>query len=108
NYGSLVNNSIDYLRESQSANQHSKSVVSQMEVRWRRPPAGWIKCNTDGAVSNKDFSRIGLVFRDENEKALLASALKQHGWMAPLVVEALAIWKVVTVARERNFARVIF
>ncbi|GAV69666.1 hypothetical protein CFOL_v3_13167, partial [Cephalotus follicularis] len=79
-----------------------------VEVRWNRPPTGWIKCNMDGTVSNRDFSRIGLVFRDQNREALLACALKQHGCMAPPVIDALAIWKVVTVARERNFVSVIF
>jgi len=33
--------------------QQTPKEVGIAEPRWEKPPSGWVKCNTDGALSNR-------------------------------------------------------
>lgn len=39
----------------------------QTQGHWRRPPQGWIKCNTDGSFINEEtLTTVGWIVRDSN------------------------------------------
>jgi hypothetical protein len=41
-------------------------IVDSIIPRWKRPPAGWLKINTDGAISAlESLAGVGIVVRDE-------------------------------------------
>ncbi|CAM0952435.1 unnamed protein product [Alopecurus aequalis] len=78
------------------------------KVRWRAPPDGVIKINTDACfLENDTTGSSGLVIRDHNGALITAQALwYAHAANAP-VMKAVAIRDGARLARERGYQRVI-
>lgn len=78
-------------------------------VKWKKPPQGWVKCNTDGAWS-KEGNRwgIGWVLRDNQGKVLWvgARALPRTRTVMEMETEALR-WAVLFMSRL-NYQNIIF
>lgn len=58
---------------------------------WKRPPSGWVKCNTDGASYEVGWKgATGAVLRNENGVFIRGSAKWYENCLDSLTMEALA------------------
>lgn len=72
--------------------------------RWVRPPAGWVKINSDVACSaGSHRTGIGVVIRDESGQIRAAMTNVQQALYSPFNGEALAILKGLQLARRLNY-----
>ncbi|ONI16518.1 hypothetical protein PRUPE_3G103800 [Prunus persica] len=77
---------MDYWRH--NFHPSSKSYV-HVDVKWNRPPLGWVKFNFDGYVHNNSAT-IGFIIGNSDGHALLARA-KKIGEVTITVAECLAL-----------------
>lgn len=90
-----------------------QATVRQVEVRqqvnrWKPPPTGWTKCNTDGAFNpDRGEGATGVVLRDASGQFVGAKAVwYPHGFDA-LTLEALACRDGVLLARDKGVTNLI-
>ena len=80
---SLVSFSLHFLSQFREANrnpmaaEHTTAIQQSVLSQWKRPPAGYVKANFDGAIFVEgDISGIGVVIRDA-EGNFVAGLAKQ-------------------------------
>ncbi|KAL9294084.1 putative ribonuclease H domain, reverse transcriptase zinc-binding domain-containing protein [Arabidopsis thaliana] len=81
----------------------------QQVIKWKQPPHGWVKCNSDGAW-NAERSKcgIGWVLRNSDKNVLWMGARAIPMAQSALVTEAEALrWAVLSLSRL-NYRKVIF
>jgi len=81
----------------------------QQVIKWKQPPHGWVKCNSDGAW-NAERSKcgIGWVLRNSDKNVLWMGARAIPKAQSALVTEAEALrWAVLSLSRL-NYRKVIF
>ncbi|KAL4296489.1 hypothetical protein GQ457_12G013640 [Hibiscus cannabinus] len=77
--------------------------------RWKKPEAGTIKVNVDGAWSQeRNLAAIGVVARDHNGMVVDARARRVVGVHNPETVEARAFVEGIQMAMENDWQRVQF
>ncbi|KAI5019874.1 hypothetical protein ZWY2020_044762 [Hordeum vulgare] len=96
------------LADWRNANETKASPSEPEPVqRWVPPANGWVKINSDGAVSrNGEHGGGGAVFRDHNGGFLLGMCHFFPNLCDPEAVEVLACKRALQVAVERNLQRV--
>ncbi|XP_075479010.1 uncharacterized protein LOC142519880 [Primulina tabacum] len=87
---------------------NSNSVDTSCK-RWHKPPASFLKCNTDAALFTSS-NRFGLsgVLRDENGEFIACRMQHNAGNPAIKECEALALLQAITWIKEMELANVIF
>ncbi|XP_075475870.1 uncharacterized protein LOC142514222 [Primulina tabacum] len=89
---------------------HPNSIsVDTSCKRWHKPPASFLKCNTDAALFTSS-NRFGLsgVLRDENGEFIACRMQHNAGNPAVKECEALALLQAITWIKEMELANVIF
>ena len=67
-----------------------------MDVRWRKPGVGFVKCNSDIAIS-EDGSRVGIGILIRNSQGVLVTGQWQtiHGFMSTKEAECMGLLKAI-------------
>lgn len=82
---------------------------SSSSSSWPPPPAGLIVINSDAAIfSVTNMSDAGVVTLDHDGKCIAACSEPIQGALEPELAEALALRRVVYLARDERFSKVIF
>ncbi|XP_071921814.1 uncharacterized protein [Coffea arabica] len=94
---SLVSFSLHFLSQFREANrnpmaaEHTTAIQQSILSQWKRPPAGYVKANFDGAIFVEgDISGIGVVIRDAEGNFMAGLAKQIPGIFAPEVIESYA------------------
>jgi ribonuclease HI len=76
--------------------------------RWKAPPSGWYRCNTDGAFySDQGTGASGVALRDDTGLFVGGQAKWYPNGLDALTLEVLACWDGVVYARDRGVHRLI-
>ncbi|XP_018462888.2 uncharacterized protein LOC108834019 [Raphanus sativus] len=88
-------------RKEEEKMEVKKPTGNRPRLKWKPPPQGLIKCNTDGAWhKDHQYQGIGWVSRDHTGRLLWAGAKRLQGVGSPIETEALALrWAVQTMVR---------
>ena len=98
---------MDWQRAKQE--QVTGKVKQNSSGRWCKPPAGWIKINTDAACHvGSDRIGIGCVIRDERGRFLRAMSNVVHGNVQPREAEAIGLKEALTWTKHRRQKKCIF
>jgi hypothetical protein len=85
-----------------------RSCVSRVKAHWHKPPAGFLKINTDGAFAATSGSGgWGFVVRDEDGAVVCAGAGQCEYLLDALHAEALGCLQGIRAAAERGIGRVL-
>jgi ribonuclease HI len=86
----------------------TESVIADSIIpRWKRPPAGWLKINTDGAISALESSAgAGIVVRDDAGEVVMVEGHKYSHISDPFIAEMLACRDAMLLARSKGWLRV--
>ncbi|KAL9813407.1 putative ribonuclease H domain, reverse transcriptase zinc-binding domain-containing protein [Arabidopsis thaliana] len=78
-------------------------------VKWKQPPHGWVKCNSDGTwTADRSTSSIGWVLRNSEKNVLWIGVRAIPRVQSALVAEAEALrWAVLSLSRF-SYRKVIF
>ncbi|KAF7843768.1 ribonuclease H [Senna tora] len=83
------------------------TLVSKAEEFWEKPEPGWVKFNTDGAVSlSNQIAGCGGIFRDDTG-AWMCGYLENLGTLNPLGAELWGMLTVLTIAWEMGLKKVV-
>jgi hypothetical protein len=86
----------------------SKCESSKIQ-RWTPPPSGEVLVDVDAALfPEQRRMAVGAVFRDHQGQCLLAMSEPLRCFSSPELAEAFALRRVVSVASERGFHKVVF
>ncbi|XP_042954614.1 uncharacterized protein LOC122291030 [Carya illinoinensis] len=86
-----VDHAMSLFKESREAQASTKQNMVR-DMRWKPPPIGALKINTDGAMfQGCCTSGVGVILRDEKGKVILAACKKEPEFSDPMEVELLAI-----------------
>ncbi|CAA7029126.1 unnamed protein product [Microthlaspi erraticum] len=76
---------------------------------WTPPPAGWLKCNVDGAWSHRgDHSGVGWVLRDDKGKVLWMGAKRIHKTQTVVEAELEALRWAAEFVTSLRYQNIIF
>ncbi|XP_021739472.1 uncharacterized protein LOC110705848 [Chenopodium quinoa] len=104
----VLHKAISIVGEFDSANDHgcSHSVSEPLECKWKSPPEGVIKVNSDAAIFKSRMVGLGGVMRDSVGDVVAATCLQVAGSFDVDVVEAMAMRHALVIAMESGFLRV--
>jgi hypothetical protein len=91
-----------------SSNSHRQRPSSNTPKHWFKPNQGVIKVNSDANLANPDRWGLGATFRDCDGELIAAATWKVPGANEPLLAEAFALYKAMTLAIECCFQVVEF
>lgn len=90
-----------------SLDRESQPMDRFYNNRWRAPPRGWIKINTDAAFKqSSNIGVSGIVVRDQNG-TLLTGLAKKHAAGSSFMAETLAMRDGIFLANSLGLHRVI-
>ncbi|GLT49038.1 hypothetical protein SLA2020_377910 [Shorea laevis] len=88
---------------------HGVTIAArQSEARWKPPDSGFVKINTDGAISTekRNFG-MGAILRDCSGEFMAAIACKGQGAVEATVVEACSLRRALQWAHDLSLTRII-
>ncbi|MCI20290.1 ribonuclease H protein, partial [Trifolium medium] len=98
---------LDEISRAENAYPHMTGAYATIQVQWKFPRQGWIKCNTDGAlVSQNQQADCGGVFRNESG-AWLGGFARKLGSCSALMAELWGILSALQLAKEKGYRKVI-
>jgi ribonuclease HI len=87
--------------------QQTPKAAEVTEMRWEKPPLGWVKCNTDGAFHEQQGQgATGAVLRNDSGGFLRGGAKWYNHCLDALSMEALACRDGLTLALQAGFQKV--
>ena len=99
---------IDELLASLVIPSQENDKVFKPTERWKPPDFGWVKINSDGAISSAQrCAGAGVVVRDHVGNLLAGRCMRFDAIQEPLVIEQLACREAVRIAVEHGFQQVI-
>jgi ribonuclease HI len=91
-------------------NLHQPTTQTNLRptVRWTKPPRGWIKANSDGALNpEKRLSGCGTILRNHDGNVVVARASKVDNVTDMETVELLACRQSLVLAKELRIPKIM-
>jgi hypothetical protein len=83
-------------------------VVTKLEMKWEKPPCGWLKLNWDASIEkNGRKMKVGIVIRDQEGALLVANCITKIGLTNPSVAEAMGAWQSASLINQLGLQKVI-
>lgn len=94
----------EYLKEWLSVHAPRDSTIStELVQRWEAPEEGWVKANTDGALSkDSGYAGAGVILRGAHGDFIAASCHASPGIEDPEMAELIACQRAIQLAKETN------
>lgn len=89
--------------------QYNSSMVNGGDIRWERPPSGFMKCNIDAAIF-KELRMTGgaAIIRDHDGEFMVCRIFKHQGVLDAREAEAKALLEALNWATSMDLQHVIF
>lgn len=81
--------------------------MCSMVCRWTAPIGSQLKFNWDAAISSNS-SGLGGCIRDKEGEVILSFSCNLHSLLEPIIVEAMALRKVMLICKELNLSMIAF
>jgi ribonuclease HI len=100
---------IHYLiQECENLHQPTAQTCPRPSVRWSKPPRGWIKANSDGALNmEKRIGGCGAILRNHDGNVVVARSSKVDNVMDVETVELLACRQALVLAEELRIPKIM-
>ncbi|KAK1677306.1 hypothetical protein QYE76_038154 [Lolium multiflorum] len=100
---------IHYLiQECENVHQPIAQTCPRPTVRWSKPPRGWIKANSDGALNlEKRIGGCGAILRNHDGNVVVARSSKVDNVMDVETVELLACRQALVLAEELRIPKIM-
>ncbi|XP_074356365.1 uncharacterized protein LOC141696076 [Apium graveolens] len=106
---SRIHHMLDEWNKAQEEKQKAAALLQNRDRTWRKPPAGWIKINTDAAcVPGTDQFGIGCVARDEHGCFLRARCTLIHRSVQSREAEAIGLREALSWIKHWRNTKCIF